>query len=334
MWIGVGNRFARPLAGGGLGNRAPSLDVSFLSSTLDPRFTFTRASTATDGLFTDAAGSGFNSFSSGAPRITPTNGLLLEQSTNNFLLNSGAPVTQTTGSLSTSTYCLWVIGTGSAAITAGTATITGAGTATAGTFVVFNVTVAGTVTVTVTGSLTRFQLEQTAVPTSYVPTTGVTASRAAESCTVATGAWFNAAASTIMAEARLVNSTSQSPVVLCMDDGTVTNRFFINCGTALHANMQVTNAGSSTNNTTANSMAIGNVFKMAGSISSVGIGAALLGVATTARTALPAGGVPVVNTLRVGFIANPASQPFDGFIRRVSYYPRDLWPSDLARITV
>lgn len=95
----------------------------------------------------------------------------LEPSTSQYLLNSAAPATQTTPSLPTGAYTLWVAGSGSAAVTAGTATLTGAGTAADGSPVTFTVTVAGTVTVTVTGSLTRFQLESTAVPTSYIEAT-------------------------------------------------------------------------------------------------------------------------------------------------------------------
>jgi hypothetical protein len=104
-------------------------------------------------------------------------GLLMEPLRTNNLLNSGAPATQTTASLTTGTYCLWVEGTGSAAVTAGTATLTGNGTASAGTPNVFQVTGAGTVTVTITGTLTKFQLENGAEPSSYIATAGAAVSR-------------------------------------------------------------------------------------------------------------------------------------------------------------
>lgn len=105
-------------------------------------------------------------------------GLLMEPLRTNYLLNSGAPVTQTTGSLGIGTYCLWVEGTGSAAVTAGSATITGGGTASAGSPDVFEVTGAGTVDVTITGTLTKFQLEAGAEPSSFILTAGAIASRA------------------------------------------------------------------------------------------------------------------------------------------------------------
>ena len=75
-----------------------------------------------------------------------------------YLANPTAPATQTTASLPTGTYYLDIKGSGSAVVSAGTATITGAGTATQDNYVKFVVTVAGTVIVTVTGSVLFFQL--------------------------------------------------------------------------------------------------------------------------------------------------------------------------------
>lgn len=124
------------------------------------------------------------SFGNDTLRITDL-GLLIEGSRTNNLLNSEAPATQTTASLGTGSYTLWVEGSGSATPTGGTATITGGGAATAGSPNTFTVTVAGTVVVTVSGSLTRFQLEAGSWASSYILTTGATATRAQDSVTFA-----------------------------------------------------------------------------------------------------------------------------------------------------
>lgn len=142
-----------------------------------------RASSGTDLLPSSVSGFAYSTFANTILRITPGLGLLIEEARTNVLLNSTAPVTQTTGSLATGTYTLWVNGSGSAAVSAGTATITGAGSATNGAPITFVVTVAGTVTVTKTGSLNAFQLELGAFGTSLVVTAGASATRAADVAT-------------------------------------------------------------------------------------------------------------------------------------------------------
>lgn len=142
--------------------------------------TTSRASSGTDLLPTSASGASFNTFTNNVPRITPNVGLLSEESRINNLLNSTAPVTQTTASLGTGTYTLWVNGSGSATSSAGSATGSGFGAATNGTPNVFAVSVAGTVTITVSGSLRAFQCELGTFGTSLIVTAAATATRAAD----------------------------------------------------------------------------------------------------------------------------------------------------------
>ena len=79
----------------------------------------------------------------------------------NYLANPLSPSSQTTGTLGVGKYAVWMRSTGSVAISANTATITGAGSATEGSPLYFSVTVAGTVDVVVTGDCTVFQLTNT-----------------------------------------------------------------------------------------------------------------------------------------------------------------------------
>ena len=176
----------------GDGSPSPALSLNFLSGAMDPRITFTRASTAT---YTDIIGTIQTAAINVAlfdfdPVTHKPLGLLLEAPATNYLLNSGAPATQTTASLSTGTYTLWMDGTGSATTSAGTATITGAGTASSGVVNTFVVTVAGTVTVTVSGSPTRFQLENSGGRSSYIPTVGSTVTRAQDYASISLGSWY------------------------------------------------------------------------------------------------------------------------------------------------
>src|SRR6185295_3600475 len=102
----------------------------------------------------------------------------------------------TTASLATGAYTLWVNGTGTATSSAGTAVGTGFGVASQGVVNNFTLTGAGTVTITVAGSLNAFQLELGAGGTSLIVTAGVVATRAADVVTVTTPPTFGEAYST------------------------------------------------------------------------------------------------------------------------------------------
>jgi hypothetical protein len=185
----------------------PTIDFNFLTmaqkGVMDSRIVCSRGTTATDGLYTDAAGSSYNSYLVDQVRLISGKGVLLEMSKTNRLLNSATPATQTTGSLATGSYILWVVGTGNAAVAAATATGTGFGTATGGSPVRFTITGAGTVTVTVTGSLNRFQLEEGSFATSFIPTAGVIATRGVDRCdmTYATKQAFSFSVTAMMPDA-------------------------------------------------------------------------------------------------------------------------------------
>jgi hypothetical protein len=164
----------------------PDMDLDFANTkALDRRISFTRAGSAT---YIDAAGA-LQTAGNDVPRFHHgadgrCRGLLLESAVTNYLLNSAAPATQTTGILATGTYCLWMVGTGSATITGATGVATGLGAASDGTPIVFVVTVAGTFLITVAGSPTRFQLENYPFPTSFITTTVATVARVVDICQI------------------------------------------------------------------------------------------------------------------------------------------------------
>jgi hypothetical protein len=141
-----------------------SIDLDFVNNrywggSLSSLLSVTRASNATDLLPSSASGYAYNTYGTNVLALSPNIGLLCYEARTNLFVSPTAPVTQTITLPATGSYALWVNGAGSAAIAAGTATITGAGTATNGTQVVINCTVVGTVVVTITGSLNTCQLE-------------------------------------------------------------------------------------------------------------------------------------------------------------------------------
>ena len=160
-----------------------TLDLSFMiPGTLDPRITFTRASTAT---YTDATGT-MQTANNDTPRwdYDPVSlqlrGMLLEDARTNLLLNSATLGTQSVA-VTAQAYTLSFYGTG---------TITKSGTATgalAGTGQRVTQTftpTAGTLTLTVTGSVLNAQLEASNFATSWISTAGAAVTRNIDSCTI------------------------------------------------------------------------------------------------------------------------------------------------------
>jgi hypothetical protein len=161
-------------------------DGNYYGGSPSTLLSITRASSATDLLPTSASNYAYHTFSNNQLVITTGSGLLILKAATNQLLNSASPATQTTGTLATGSWTLWVNGSGSATMSSGTATGCGTGTATNGSIVTFTITGAGTCTVTVSGSLNAFQLESGTFGTSFISTAGTTATRAADIIT-ATG---------------------------------------------------------------------------------------------------------------------------------------------------
>jgi len=168
--------------------------------TLDPRIAYTRAST---GTYFDSTGT-MQTAAINAPRwdYDPTTlqlrGLLMEEGRTNLILNSATLVTQSVTTTATA-YTLSFYGTG-------TVTKSGAATgALAGTGAAQRVTqtftpTAGSLTLTVTGSVTNGQIEAGPFATSWIPTTGATATRAIDIATMPLGSWYNASTGTFTSE--------------------------------------------------------------------------------------------------------------------------------------
>ena len=137
----------------------------------------------------------------------------------NYFLQSDAPATQTSGTLGTGTYTLWMDGTGTVAVVGGTATITGAGTASSGTNVTFTVTVAGTVVLTVVGSPTRVQVENFTTRSSYIPTTTGAVTRAADAFTTPTSGLLLAANGSVAMAFTPLSAVAAGGEFLTLDNG-------------------------------------------------------------------------------------------------------------------
>jgi len=212
----------------------PSLDLQFadrrdlVDATTGSNFVvFTRASSGTyvgsDGLIktatTDKARFDHD------PTTGESLGLLVEESRTNLLLNSATLATQNV-TVTAIAHTLSFYGTGTVTLSgAHSATLVGTGAYPSRVALTFTPT-AGTLTVTVSGTVEYANLEigvggsGVSFPTSYIPTTGSTATRAADVASISGSnfsSWFNASEGSIFSDSRIIQSATQTQVVYHFD---------------------------------------------------------------------------------------------------------------------
>lgn len=314
-----------------------SFDLNFAGGTyyplpVDSAIGVVRASAETTLLPSSASGATIQSFGSGVLAIAPGFGLQAFQAATNNLLNSTAPVTQTTASLGTGTYTLWVNGSGSATPSGGTATITGAAAASNGSPNTFTVTVAGTVTITKSGALNAFQLESGSLGTPLIVTAGATASRALDTITGPLGSWFNPSAGTFVTQwSAVVPPSANAPVAGFIKDSANALYPFLS-GTACTYFSKAANtiqystaSGVTLVNGATNKVAVG--YGATPDFGAVNNG----NTQSLAQTALPAG----LTTLILGS-ASPfgGDGPLNGYIKRFTYFPTRLTNAQIQALTV
>jgi hypothetical protein len=213
---------------GGLNPDGLSLDLQFaadktLVARKGPTPVFTRASTATfigsDGLIQSSA---VNSPRFDHDPVTlACNGLLIEESRTNLVFPSDTLSTQTR-TVTATPHTLSFYGTGTIVLSGvHVATVVGTGSYPTMTTLTFTPT-AGSLTLTVTGSVTQAQLEVGSFPTSYIPTTTASVVRSADLCSITGGAFalvYSESEHTLFAEASAMSHASFGSY-LSFDNGT------------------------------------------------------------------------------------------------------------------
>ena len=329
-----GTGFAAPSSSG------PTISMDFTTATyigctLVGCVSVTRASSKTDLLPSSASGLQFNTFASNVTPITPGLGILPEAAHTNQLLNScnattyptqcagnTGPATQTTGTLAASAQTLWVNGSGSAALSNGTATGC-AGTASQGTAVTFTPT-AGTCTVTVTGSLNAFQLELGTYGHSLCISTGAAAVCAADS-TVTAGA-LATAVNTLPFSIVVSLGGSPNATPRIIDDSTdAQTQIFLTANAARSA----PSAGQIVA-TIGGGLDVPNAFKAgvaySGTTGSVVANNGTVATGTNAWTSTN-------NPSRIGGSSAGMANAYDGYIRRIDVYNSRLPDATLKALT-
>ena len=224
---------------GGLNADQLALDLQFaadktLTARKGPTPVLTRGSTGTfvgsNGLIQTAA---VNAARFDHDPVTfACRGLLIEEGRTNLVFPSDTLTTQTR-TVTAVAHTLSFYGTGTVVLSGvAIATVTGTGAYPTRTTLTFTPT-AGSLVLTVTGSVTQAQLEAGSFATSYIPTTTGTLARAADTCSI-TGAnftstnFYNPSAGTIIAIGSLnTTNLNSAPEVFKFNDGTNNNRIQI-----------------------------------------------------------------------------------------------------------
>lgn len=310
----------------------PRLALDFTTATLDPRITFTRSgNTAT---VTDSTGV-IVAVNANIPRFdyNPTtllcNGLLIEESRTNALLNSlldGTSLATQTVVVTAAATTLSFYGTGQIVLSgAHSATVTGTGAYPTRTTLTFT-PIVGALILTVTGTVQFAQLELGTFATSFIPTSGSQVTRTEDVATM-TGtnfsSWYNASQGAFVATANsftLLSSIGNPGTIFSVSDGTTGNRLrMITTSAGIYegavggASQFALGASFPVNTTTTlcGSYKV-NDFKYARSAS----------VVLTDTSGL----IPTVNQMQIGNFLT--GRIFNGHIENIFYYPQSFTSSE------
>ncbi len=305
----------------------PRLALDFTTATLDPRVTFTRSGNTATVINSSGVIVGVNA---DIPRFdyNPTtlvcNGLLIEESRTNVLLNSlidgtilGTQAVVVTAAARTLSF----YGTGQIVLSgAHSATVTGTGAYPARTTLTFTPS-AGVLTLTVTGTVQFAQLELGSFATSYIPTTASQVTRSADVATM-TGTnfsnWYNATEGTMSVGLRLTPRTpSGTAIILYNGDATGRWSYLVNSSARIFDNTNTATAG--------NVVATGALNKIVSGFSASGIAIALNG-ATTATSSFDGTFGPATSLL-IGSQAGTGN--INATFAYINYYPQKLTNAEM-----
>ena len=259
----------------------------------------------------------------GTPRITDA-GYWAEEARTNLLLNSATLSTQSV-TVTAVAHTLSFYGTG-------TVTLTGASTAgpLVGTGASNRVTLtftptAGSLTLTVSGSVTIAQLEAGSFATSPIPTTSVAVTRAAG---VGSNPWTTNSGTLFAEFVCPPIDAANSQGIVSLDDGTASNRIVVYYSTGGSVIAQIDTGGVSQATLNLGAVTPGTRNKVAVRLATNDAAASLNGgvVATDASVTLP-----TVTTHNVG--SSPSMRSMNAAFRRDAFYPRAFANSELQAIT-
>ena len=320
---------------GGLNPDGLALDLQFatdktLTARKGPTPVFTRASTATfvgsNGLIQSAA---INAARFDHDPVTLVcKGLLIEEARTNLVFPSDVLTTQTRA-VTAVAHTLSFYGSGTVVLSgAHSATVVGTGAYPTRTTLTFTPT-AGSLTLTVTGSVTQAQLEAGSFPTSYIPTTTASVVRSADVCSI-TGSAFSGMWNS--SEGTLFASGITRGYLAMANSGANSNQIAIFRNfSPLYMRFDIANSGTYTAQIAGPTISEASYNKVAGSYASNEARAAFNGSLGTPDSTVT---VPSnLITLSIGSQAAGGS-PHNGTIDSIRYFRKRLPNAKLQTLTV
>lgn len=184
-------------------------------------------------------------------------------------------------------------------------------------------------------SPSRAQVEAGSFATSYIPTSGATATRAADICSIDTDQFgYNQTAGTVVVEASMLSdsagSGSSSQAYFCFHDGTSDNRLEVYSESPNSLTLKDRVGGVNNDTTISSSVDLTAVTKVAAYYSVGDVSSAVVNggsvVSTTSTNNVP------YTTLLLGDTQNVQAE-LNGHIKSVKYYPRGLTNEQLQELT-
>lgn len=323
---------ANPNGAGVPSGPVPTLDLDFLAmavaGTLDPRITYTRTGNAS---VIDSSGA-MQIVAANVPRFDfdpvtlAPEGIIAEPAATNLLLNSATLVTQSV-TVTAAAHTLSFYGSGTVVLSGtASATVVGTGAYPSRTTFTFTPT-AGTLTLTVTGTVQWANLELGTRASSWIPTGGTTATRGGDIANIAGtnfSSIYNPTEGTLVIELAITNAGATSAQARAGSIGGTASRV----ADMFYGMANWQNYNGSTGMSVSGAPSLYTVNKVAATYKSGAYNFAANGVLATPRTDA------LLNTPNVMGIGNLAggSQAF-GRIRRLRYYNTALTGAELQSLT-
>lgn len=306
----------------------PYTEIDFTRMVFDSRVVFTRAST---GTYFDAAGV-MQTAAVDEPRIDhdpftgEVLGLLVEDARTNLLLNSAALSTQAV-TVAATAYTLSFYGTGTITLSGSySATVNGVGSFPSRTTLTFTPT-AGSLNLTVSGTVQYAQLEAFSFASSYIPTTTSAATRSADIARISTAnLGFNFTNSTLLSEYKVGWQNAGTTRYLHAVDGNGRMIYFLATTTSSRIYDGTTIAASPAFTYT-------NFAKTASSFGSSGLAIATNGSAVSTASFDGTFGSPGAAIMGIGGASNGTANKICGWIRKMRCYDRQIVGNDLKALT-